>query len=242
MDTKEIIKFWHFPSETIINKNIPKLQIYKHLKSNDEKNYLQDKVKSIYLLASYKTNNTNIPKFESEQELYSEIEFFYIEAKQALNKEKVYKILTKTIPYPLVILFEENDRFIFYFGKFSKLSNGFLKLEQFYNSLDYDENQIRSILSKLNFSKLDNINFKVLYESMISILSTDAIKNNYEKDVKSISGEDKNRIDELNKEISDLKKDISKEHQINLKIEMQMKRKVLEEEINNILNRSMKDE
>lgn len=77
METKDIIKWWKFPNATIINRNLPKTQIYPHMQSVADKQFLQNSVQSIYVLANLKSANTNIATYEDDKELYQEIQFLY---------------------------------------------------------------------------------------------------------------------------------------------------------------------
>ena len=210
METKDIIKWWKFPSATIINRNLPKTQIYPHMKNAADKQFLQDSVQSIYMLASLKTDNTHIAVYEDDKELYREIQFLYVKTKDKGDSTKIYKMLAHLIPYPLVILTDEPDSFTIYTGRFEKLSTGFLKLVNVYPSPVYQDEDLEEVLQQISLIDLPRQNL--------------------------ITGEEKDQLDALKKQIEDLRGQIKKERQLNRKINMQMKLKKLKDELSSKIN------
>ena len=60
------------------------------MKSVADKQFLQDSVQSIYMLANLKSANTNIAMYEDDKELYQEIQFIYIKTKDRGDSTKIY--------------------------------------------------------------------------------------------------------------------------------------------------------
>lgn len=236
LETKDIIKWWKFPSATIINRNLPKTQIYPHMKNAADKQFLQDSVQSIYMLASLKTDNTHIAVYEDDKELYQEIQFLYVKTKDKGDSTKIYKMLAHLLPYPLVILADEPDSFTIYTGRFEKLSTGFLKLVNVYPSSVYQDENLEEVLQQISLIDLPRQNLKTFYDGLRDEIATATAKSQYGEAVGNITGEEKDQLDALKKQIEDLRGQIKKERQLNRKIDMQMKLKKLRDELSSKIN------
>ncbi|MBS5941311.1 MAG: DUF4391 domain-containing protein [Ligilactobacillus salivarius] len=236
LETKDIIKWWKFPSATIINRNLPKTQIYPHMKNVADKQFLQDSVQSIYMLASLKTDNTHIAVYEDDKELYQEIQFLYVKIKDKGDSTKIYKMLAHLIPYPLVILTDGPDSFTIYTGRFEKLSTGFLKLLNVYPSPVYQDENLEEVLQQISLIDLPRQNLKTFYDGLRDEIATATAKSQYGEAVGNITGEEKDQLDALKKQIEDLRGQIKKERQLNRKIDMQMKLKKLKDELSSKIN------
>lgn len=236
LETKDIIKWWKFPSATIINRNLPKTQIYPHMKNAADKQFLQDSVQSIYMLASLKTDNTHIAVYEDDKELYQEIQFLYVKTKDKGDSTKIYKMLAHLLPYPLVILADEPDSFTIYTGRFEKLSTGFLKLVNVYPSSVYQDENLEEVLQQISLIDLPRQNLKTFYDGLRDEIATATAKSQYGEAVGNITGEEKDQLDALKKQIEDLRGQIKKERQLNRKINMQMNLKKLKDELSSKIN------
>lgn len=235
METKDIIKWWQFPKATIINKNLPKTQIFLHMKSAKDKKFLTDSVQSVYMLANFKTDNTHIPSFESDDELYTEVWFYYVKTKEKGDSEKIFKILSGLIPYPIVVLTDEPECFTLYTGRYERQINNHLKLKNIYPSPVYKHNEAESVLEKLILSELPRQNFKVFYDGLRDELARRLANKQYGEEVGEVSADIKDQLDELNKQIETLRGQIKKEKQINRKIDMQMKLKKFKDELKQLI-------
>lgn len=235
MEIKDLLKWWRFPKSTIVNKNLPKNQIYLHMKDSNDKMYLQEYVQSIYLLANFKTENTRIPAFESETETYQEIQFIYLKVRENGNASKLYKLLANLIPYPLVIITDQENGFALYTGCFEKISTGYIRLLSTYDSPLLAEDELEETLNQLSILVLPNQNLKVFYDSLRDTLVNLQIKRQYSTFSGNLDSTQKDRIDELNTEIAKMKTAVRKEKQINRKVEYQVKLSKLKQELNDIL-------
>lgn len=237
LETKDIIKWWNFPRATIINRNLPKASTYSHIRNQAEKHYLQDNVKSIYVLANFKTANTNIPQFENDNEQYQEVQFLYVRAKREIDLKKNYKVLLDLIPYPLVILTEEPNGYTICTGKFEKLSNGFLKLLKIYPSQVYNIKNLQFALQEFSLNNLPNQNFKTFYNGLSDEIATSLARKQYGEKISNVTREEKDELDDLKKQIKNLKVQIKREHQLNRKVDMQMRKKQLEDQFSDKLSK-----
>lgn len=206
------------------------------MKNAADKQFLQDSVQSIYMLASLKNDNTHIAVYEDDKELYQEIQFLYVKTKDKGDSTKIYKLLAHLIPYPLVILADELDSFTIYTGRFEKLSMGFLKLVSIYPSPVYQDEVLEEVLQQITLIDLPRQNLKMFYDGLRDEIATATAKSQYGESVGSITGEEKDQLDALKKQIEDLRGQIKKEQQLNRKIDMQMKLKKLKDELSSKIN------
>ena len=200
------------------------------MKNTADKQFLQDSVQSIYMLASLKTDNTHIAVYEDDKELYQEIQFLDVKTKDKGDSTKIYKMLAHLLPYPLVILADEPDSFTIYTGRFEKLSTGFLKLVNVYPSSVYQDENLEEVLQQISLIDLPRQNLKTFYDGLRDEIATATAKSQYGEAVGNITGEEKEQLDALKKQIEDLRGQIKKERQLNRKINMQMKLKKLKDE------------
>ena len=235
METKNIVKWWLFPKATIINKNLPKIQIFPHMKNAKDKQFLTDSVQSIYMLANFKSENTNILSFESEDELYTEIWFYYVKTKEKGNSEKIFKLLSSLIPYPLVVLTDEIEDFTLYTGRFERQPNNFLKLKNIYPSPIYNIDSAESVLADLDLSELPRQNFKVFYDGLRDELAKQLAANQYGVEPDGITPAKKHQLDILNKQIEASNMKVTTEKQLNRKIDLQMQLKKAKDELKKLL-------
>ena len=206
------------------------------MKNAADKQFLQDSVQSIYMLASLKTDNTHIAVYEDNKELYQEIQFLYVKTKDKGDSTKIYKMLAHLLPYPLVILADEPDSFTIYTGRFEKLPTGFLKLVNVYPSSVYQDENLEEVLQQISLIDLPRQNLKTFYDGLRDEIATATAKSQYGEAVGNITGEEKDQLDALKKQIEDLRGQIKKERQLNRKINMQMKLKKLKDELSSKIN------
>jgi len=206
------------------------------MKNAADKQFLQDSVQSIYMLASLKTDNTHIAVYEDDKELYQEIQFLYVKIKDKGDSTKIYKMLAHLIPYPLVILTDGPDSFTIYTGRFEKLSTGFLKLVNVYPYPVYQDENLEEVLQQISLIDLPRQNLKTFYDGLRNEIATATAKSQYGEAVGNITDEEKDQLDALKKQIEVLRGQIKKERQLNRKIDMQMKLKKLKDELSSKIN------
>ncbi|UQS81817.1 DUF4391 domain-containing protein [Bombilactobacillus folatiphilus] len=238
METKDIIKWWDLPQATVINRNFPKVKITPQLKKAKDKQFLVDMVQSIYMLADFKTDNTNIPSYESNEELYQELWFFYVKSKYDNEGEAIYRLLASVVPYPIVVLLEQDQVFVIYLGRFEKLAKGYLKLLSVYESPCYQLEKAEQVLNSLSLADLPQQNMKVLYDSLRDKIVNQYVKVDYHADINVMTGYNSELLDQvriLEKQITALRNKIKRETQLNRKVEMQMELKKLKDQLNELI-------
>ncbi len=206
------------------------------MKNTADKQFLQDTVQSIYLIASFRSDNTHIAVYKDDRELYQEIQFLYVQTKNRGDSEKIYKMLSRLMPYPLVVLIDEPSSFMIYTGRFEQVASGFLKIINVYPSPIYQDEKLEEVLHELSMDGLPRQNLKVFYDGLRDGIVTATAKVEYGEEVGNITGEEKDQLDDLRKQIEDLRGQIKKEHQLNRKIDKQLKLKKLQDDISSKIN------
>lgn len=215
MEIKQIIRAWDFPKNTIINRNLPKATLYKQMMDAKKKEFLQNSVQTIYWMASYKTDNTNIKLFSSDEELYTEVEFIYVQVRNDDVSDKVYKTIAELIPYPLVVLMEDPNKLHIVSGRYERKTGNVLRLTKVYKSSDYNEVAIIQFLNKLTLKNLPKSNFKVFYDTIRDIIINDEAKarDDIDDDV-LLDANVSDQLNELDKLIERTKNAAKKEKQL----------------------------
>ena len=134
-----------------------------------------------------------------------EIEVFKLDLKEKIIPKNVIKVITKGVPYKILFLLKYNEEYCY-----------LLKIDDIYN-LEWNKD------INIDFNA---INLEVLYENIAkTIIDKKEDNRNFE-----IIIEEKRKIDDLNKKISNLRSKIKSEKQFDRKLEL-----------NNELNKLLKE-
>ena len=228
------MEIFNLPIECKIDKNIPKEVIYKNAEANDKlKRIFIDTVEKIRFMYLLNFSNSNIQSYISDNERFEEIDFIKIILKEKGKENIISKLFHQLIPKSTVIILEfKNEILISVSNK--KTDKEKIILEEVFNSDWIDiENKI---LDELDYKKLNSTNLKLFYEDIIEkVRVINLIKKlNCEN---SIESENIDLLEELNKEIEELKLLRKKETQINRIAEIQTKLLKKIEERNKILRK-----
>lgn len=229
MNEKEVLNDLGFPAETRVMRTFPYNKI-EPLLTTKQKKLFSDTVVSrgIHILASINSINSNIPKYEDEDVRYEEIHFFTIQVKRHLYNTQFYKIFQKLMPYPLIILFYDEDEKEIMMADTVKIDSGNLSVNNIYKSnskLSFDK-----YLRALRFSKQETIHLYGFYTSLIQSLVNVELKVRYHTESDDVLKENRlERIKEIEKEIDSLVTKAKKESQLNKRIELQLQANRLKE-------------
>ncbi|EOH95247.1 DUF4391 domain-containing protein [Enterococcus pallens] len=235
MEIVEIINAWQFPPNTLINRYLPKNDFYKHLRKTEDKRLVQKMIKRIWWLASFKSETTNIPIYESENELYTEIEFLYVQMNEQVAFDKIFQVLSNAIPYPLVVFVAFPEDCAIYTGKYERKKDDYLKLIRTYPSACFTEGEIQNTLKKLSLQNLPSLNFKVFYEGINNAVSATVVEEEFGVYKTSIDAQLKDDLERLSQEIAKLENRAKEEKQLNKKIPILLKLKNKKEEQESLL-------
>lgn len=199
-----------------------------------EKEDLSSSVRKITLLFQLEPNNINVSPYEDEVREYPLINIFHIEVEQNANTKRIAGFIMSAIPSPSVLIFQNDDQM------------QLAVAHQRTNQNDSSKNVLEEIiLSKwqtynenlFNINEMNLQNFFALYSDIVDLIS---IQNAKAVDV--ISAKNKNAtgeqaralLDQYNAketEIAALRAQLKKETQFNRKIELNIRIKKLEKEL-----------
>ena len=228
------MEVFNLSNECKIDKNIPKEVIYKNAEANEKlKRIYIDNVEKIRFMYLLNFSNSNIQSYISDNERFEEIDFIKIILKEKGKENIISKLFHQLIPKSTVIILEfKNEILISVSDK--RIDKEKLILEEIFNSNWIDiENKI---LDELDYKKLNSTNLKLFYENIIEKVRIINLSRelNYKNSIKS---ENVDLLEELNKEIEELKALRKKETQINRVAEIQTKLLKKIEERNKILRK-----
>ena len=228
------MEIFNLPIECKIDKNIPKEVIYKNAEANEKlKRIFIDNVEKIRFMYLLNFSNSNIQSYISDNERFEEIDFIKIILKEKGKENIISKLFHQLIPKSTVIILEfKNEILISTSDK--RTDKEKIILEEVFNSTWIDvENKI---LDELDYKKLNSTNLKLFYENIIEKVRIINLSRelNYKN---SIESENVDLLEELNKEIEELKVLRKKETQINRVAEIQTKLLKKIEERNKILRK-----
>ena len=228
------MEIFNLPIECKIDKNIPKEVIYKNAEANDKlKRVFIDTVEKIKFMYLLNFSNSNIQNYINDKERFQEIDFIKIILKEKGKENIISKLFHQLIPKSTVIILEfKNEILISTSNK--RTDKEKIILEEVFNSTWIDvENKM---LKELEYKKLNSTNLKLFYEDItekVRVINLSK-KLNCENNIES---ENVDLLEELNKEIEELKVIRKKETQINRVAEIQTKLLKKIEERNKILRK-----
>ena len=228
------MEVFNLPNRCKIDKNIPKEIIYKNAEADEKlKRVFIDNVEKIRFMYLLNFSNSNIQEYINDRERFEEIDFIKIILKEKGKENIISKLFHQLIPKSTVIILEfKNEILISVSDK--RVDKEKIILVEVFNSNWIDiENKI---LDELDYKKLNSTNLKLFYENIIEKVRIINLSKelNYKNSVKS---ENIDLLEELNKEIEELKLLRKKETQINRVAEIQTKLLKKIEERNKILRK-----
>ncbi|WP_338948013.1 DUF4391 domain-containing protein [Fusobacterium nucleatum] len=228
------MEIFNLPKECKIDKNISKEVIYKNAEADEKlKRFFIDNVEKIRFMYLLNFSNSNIQDYINDKERFEEIDFIKIILKEKGKENIISKLFHQLIPKSTVIILEfKNEILISVSDK--RVDKEKIILVEVFNSNWIDiENKI---LDELDYKKLNSTNLKLFYENIIEKVRIINLSKelNYKNSVKS---ENIDLLEELNKEIEELKLLRKKETQINRVAEIQTKLLKKIEERNKILRK-----
>ena len=228
------MEIFNLPKECKIDKNIPKEIIYKNAEADEKlKRVFIDNVEKIRFMYLLNFSNSNIQEYINDRERFEEIDFIKIILKEKGKENIISKLFHQLIPKSTVIILEfKNEILISVSDK--RVDKEKIILVEVFNSNWIDiENKL---LDELDYKKLNSTNLKLFYENIIEKVRIINLSRelNYKN---SIESENVDLLEELNKEIEELKLLRKKETQINRVAEIQTKLLKKIEERNKILRK-----
>ena len=228
------MEIFNLPKECKIDKNISKEVIYKNAEADEKlKRVFIDNVEKIRFMYLLNFSNSNIQDYINDKERFEEIDFIKIILKEKGKENIISKLFHQLIPKSTVIILEFKTEILISTSN-KKIEKERVTVEEVFNSNWIDiENKI---LDELDYKKLNSTNLKLFYENIIEKVRIINLSRelNYKN---SIESENIDLLEELNKEIEELKLLRKKETQINRVATIQTKLLKKIEERNKILRK-----
>jgi len=196
------------PKKCFVNKFIPKKTFYERVgfSSNIKDDFVNIIDKIIWL---YKISPDTLGVNKTKQ--VEEIEIFELYLKIRVLPKTVIKIISKSIPYPVLFVIKYKDEVCY--------------------SIKADDNFFTDWNEQINFN-FKGINLEYIYEQIVKTIIREEKNNNNFSEILI----QKSKREELLKQIQMLKKKIKTEKQFNKKVELNKLLGNLEKEMGELLN------
>lgn len=220
-----------FPKESIYKQFMPKSQFYEHGEFNQaEKNIFIKSIERIILYSQLTRENTNISKYKDENKSYEEIAVFLIELRGKENIDRIAKLVMNTIPYTMILAGKYKNEYIFYGAnqRDNKLDDTKIILDKIYNTGFI--NKESEFIERVKYKNLRKTNFYEFYNDYIDrIISFNLEKRN----INQVADKEETllKIEMLEDKIILLKNKMIKEKQFNRKMDLNIKIKRIEKQL-----------
>jgi len=247
------------PRDCIVDIVIPKTDIYEaiDLKPKD-KRIFTDIVKQIKWCYKFSEDNVRVQKYIDDERKYHEVELFNVKLKYdnvhkiGIGKfkeddeiDRIATILMRYIPYPLILTMEYENELKFYGAHIRDHKSDYNKtvIDEKFSTNWIDINNLSEIeedfITKIQLDNLDHRDFYKFYNTYFEAiiqhdaaimaggtvdLPVDEIKRIY------------NEISVLESKIKNIEKEISQEHNYNVKTELNIKAHGFKQEIEKLKN------
>jgi|SRR5699024_1071252 len=225
------LNFLNVPTESIYQKFIPKKHFYSHGDlTTAEKNLFVNNIERLTLHAQLTRANTNIPVYKEDQRTYEEVAIFLLELRSKENLQRIVRIIMDTIPYPMILVAKDLDSYSFYGAhqRDNLIDQSKIILEEIYHTDFISEDH--EFVQKINYKKLNKMNFYQLYDDYIKQLIGYNLKK---RNIKQIDNQAEllAAIEEKEEKIKLLRNKLKKEKHFNKKMELNMQIKKIEQEL-----------
>ncbi len=212
------------PSSTLVNRKIPKSKFYEKLQANHRlKELFTQQVESI--VWKHKLSKDTI-RLEPKDDI-EEIQVFEIHLKQKSCSEEILRSMDKAIPYPILHVLIHNG--------WAKLAIAYKERNQINENRcvvhSYYESEWQPI-DQIQFDWIQGLDLKAVYENIIRNLLT--VKTNLGSEL-AVSLERQAQIDKLAKECQQLESKIRREKQFHRKVELNMELQRKRKQLNELL-------
>lgn len=167
----------NLPKNCLVNREINKSKFINSEKIDGDYSYIFNSyVKKITLKYSLKSDILNVEKIKDNYQEYSEIEILEVNLNNHLAVYDVAMVIGRNIPYPLIIIFINGDKYKLASYRVRENKNsyyknvvedivvsGWFKIDDYYG-------RINEIIEKINFNKLDFSNMFTVFNTYYKII------------------------------------------------------------------------
>jgi len=208
------------PTSTDYNKRIPKQKFYDNISVTPAmKRIFIDKIKSIYWRNKIAPTTINL----AAGDYVTEIEIFEIKLEEQNLEESVLRLIDREIPYHIVFLLEYDGLYQAWtaYKESSAGGKNAFRVDSYYHTDWLVEDDIPILIEGLN---IDNV-----YENFVRQIAGGDLSENAESLKASVDRSNKRK--ELQKKIDALEKQIYREKQFNIQIELNERLKAYKKEL-----------
>lgn len=256
---EQLYSMIEFPDSTTLNSRIPKKQLIENAQINTAGNKaIQEDIESITWAHTLKENTINIAPYQGlvtiedeEFELdYNEIAVLQVGLRNTSKVTKINEILHRAIPYPLLVIYSDNNNGNLLLSvatkRINKTDHSKMTVERFYKtdwlSESYFTSDGNSFLSSLSIKKQSFVNFYEFYMGWVAQF-IQLEKSKYLGEYTSIDhtsidirqaktqAETLDKIALLESKLSALRQKIKQEDQINKKVELNIQAQSVKQEL-----------
>lgn len=225
------LEFLNLPKKSIHRQFIPKKVFYNHGDlTTAEKNLFVNNLDRITLYAQLTRENTNIAVYKDDGKTYEEVPVFLLELRNKDKLDRIAQIIMESIPYPMILIAKDIDRFCFYAAhqRDNLVDQSKIILDKIYKTDFIEENH--DFIKKISYENLNKMNFYQLYDDYIQRVIE---YNLHKRNIKNISNQSKilAEIEKKEEKISLLKNTLKKEKHFNKKLELNIEIKKIEKEL-----------
>lgn len=206
------MEFFNLPISSKVDKNIPKEIIYKNAEANEKfKRIFIESVEKIRYEYALTYGNSNIEKYVKDDERYEEIHFIRVVLREKGKESTISKLLHQLIPKGTILILEYGDEILISVAR-KKIGSERVTLEEVYNSNWISKESDK--LKELDYTKLNPTNIKIFYDNLIQKIRVINLSKDLEIG-KSVESGSVDILENLTREIEELKAMRKKETQIN---------------------------
>ena len=246
-------KIFNIPSRSLNEVKITKAFFISNFElTTSEKNVLNYEIQNMHWLASIKPTTSNITAEVNDLYNYEEIQIMVCTLKGlGLQQfgDKCIQLFQKYIPYPIVLVIEDDDNFMVNTCDKRINQNDTTKrtIEKHISTPSltklYKDELVSALFDELNFTALDKTNLETVYKSYIKsivnyqtalVTGATLVRNHTrtEDDMQMLE-----QINKLEKEVSRLSNQIKKESQFNTKLNLNVDIQMYKKKIVSIKNK-----
>jgi hypothetical protein len=245
-------QYLHIPERMLIGKKLPKAFFLKNFElSSTEKKVLSDAVGSMELLANIKPSNSNVPPYADDFVIYEEIQVIVCQVQGSTLEKvagKIANLVQKYIPYPILMVIEDDTSFII--NTCEKRINQNDK-----NKRTIEEDFTTPLISKLYTTELSTAFLNHLIYNTLDITNLETLYSSYSNAILKfktahLTGTFNSKrgprtahelqilqeIERLNSEIQKLTNRLKKETQMNQRVALNMEIQKLRTQIETTTN------
>lgn len=110
MSIDAMIRAFALPAQSLVNKRVPKTLLLEHgAPTSADKRYINEGIEHMTWVAAIKPTTAGIPAHVTDTHEYLEIAVLAVELKPEAKLPRLYELIHRAIPYPLILIAAETD-------------------------------------------------------------------------------------------------------------------------------------